>query len=60
MLAACRDHGKIPGIMAGDVATGQALLGQGFRAVAYSGDVWIYGQALRDGIAALRAAADQH
>ncbi|HEU0116125.1 MAG TPA: aldolase/citrate lyase family protein [Thermomicrobiales bacterium] len=57
VLAACRSHGKIAGIMAGDVETGRTLLAQGFRAVAYSGDVWIYGQALREGIAALRAAA---
>ncbi|HEX5498790.1 MAG TPA: aldolase/citrate lyase family protein [Thermomicrobiales bacterium] len=59
VLAACRDHAKIPGIMAGDVATGETLLAQGFRAVAYSGDVWIYGQALRQGIDALRTAADR-
>jgi 2-keto-3-deoxy-L-rhamnonate aldolase RhmA len=59
VLAACREHGKIPGIMAGDVATGETLLAQGFRAVAYSGDVWIYGQALRQGIAALRAAVER-
>jgi 2-keto-3-deoxy-L-rhamnonate aldolase RhmA len=56
VLAACREHGKIPGIMVGEVDTGRTLLGQGFRAVAYSGDVWIYGQALRQGIEALRAA----
>ena len=41
--------------MAGDVATGQALLRQGFRALAYSGDLWIYQQALRQGLDTLRA-----
>jgi 2-keto-3-deoxy-L-rhamnonate aldolase RhmA len=59
VLAACRGNDKIPGIMAGDVDAGRTVLEQGFRAVAYSGDVWIYGQALRQGIDALRAAARQ-
>jgi 2-keto-3-deoxy-L-rhamnonate aldolase RhmA len=54
VLDACARHGKAPGIMCGDVATGQGQLAQGFRALAYSGDLWIYQNALRDGIAALR------
>ena len=54
VLEACRRHGKAPGIMAGDVATGQAQLEQGFRAMAYSGDLWLYQQALRQGLDALR------
>jgi 2-dehydro-3-deoxyglucarate aldolase/4-hydroxy-2-oxoheptanedioate aldolase len=54
VLAACEAHGKTAGIMAGDVATGQGLLKQGFRIMAYSGDLWILGQALRQGLAALR------
>lgn len=56
VLRACEAHGKTAGIMAGDVATGQAHLAQGFRALAYSGDLWIYQQALRAGLDALRAA----
>jgi 2-dehydro-3-deoxyglucarate aldolase/4-hydroxy-2-oxoheptanedioate aldolase len=55
VLEACAKHGKTAGIMCGDVATGQAQLAQGFRAVAYSGDLWIYQQALREGLNALRA-----
>ena len=55
MLEACNRHDKAGGMMAGDVATGQALLQQGFRALAYSGDLWIYQQALRQGLDALRA-----
>jgi 2-keto-3-deoxy-L-rhamnonate aldolase RhmA len=55
VLAACNRHGKAPGIMCGDVATGQAQLAQGFRAMAYSGDHWLYQQALRQGLDALRA-----
>jgi 2-dehydro-3-deoxyglucarate aldolase/4-hydroxy-2-oxoheptanedioate aldolase len=55
VLEACHRHGKTPGIMAGDVATGQAQLQQGFRVLAYSGDLWIYQTALRQGLDALRA-----
>jgi 2-keto-3-deoxy-L-rhamnonate aldolase RhmA len=54
VLDACRRHGKVPGFMAGDVAGGKALLEQGFRMIAYGGDLWLYQQALREGIAALR------
>ncbi|MBA2595937.1 MAG: aldolase [Chloroflexia bacterium] len=56
VLQACEAHDKTPGIMVGDVATGQGLLQQGFRAMAYSGDLWLYQQALREGLDALRAA----
>ena len=54
VLAACARHGKTAGIMCGDVATGQAQLAQGFRALAYSGDLWLYQQALRQGLDTLR------
>ena len=53
VLEACQRHGKTPGIMAGDAPAGQSLLGQGFRAIAFSGDLWIYGEALKTGIEAL-------
>jgi 2-keto-3-deoxy-L-rhamnonate aldolase RhmA len=57
VLAACRRHGKTPGFMAADVATGQALLAQGFRILSYGGDLWIYQAALQQGIAALQQAS---
>ena len=55
VVAACRAHGKAAGIMAGSVPDAQAALKQGFRIVAYSGDLWLYQQALRDGLAEIRA-----
>lgn len=55
VLAACEANGKTPGIMTGAVADGQAQLQQGFRAMAYSGDLWLYQLALRQGLDALRA-----
>ena len=56
VLAACGAHGKAPGIMVSTIEDGRRLLGQGFRAVAYGGDIWIYQQALREGLDALRVA----
>ena len=54
VLAACKKHGKTAGIMPTDVAGGKAVLDQGFRIVAYSGDLWIYQAALRRSLAELR------
>jgi len=59
VLAACHRHGKTPGIMATEVETAQALLRQGFRALAYSGDLWLYAQALQSGIDNLREGANE-
>jgi 2-dehydro-3-deoxyglucarate aldolase/4-hydroxy-2-oxoheptanedioate aldolase len=55
VLGACRRHDKVPGFMAGDVPGGKALLDQGFRMIAYGGDLWLYQQAVREGVAALKA-----
>jgi 2-dehydro-3-deoxyglucarate aldolase/4-hydroxy-2-oxoheptanedioate aldolase len=57
VLAACAKHGKAAGIMGGDVASSRQWLARGFRAVAYSGDLWIYGAALAEGVAELKRAA---
>ncbi len=57
VLAACRRHGKVPGIMAADPATATAAIADGFRAIAYGGDLWVYGNALRDGLTTVREQA---
>lgn len=57
VLDACRRHGKVPGFMASDVEGGRRLLEQGFRMLAYGGDLWLYQTALREGVAALQACA---
>jgi 2-dehydro-3-deoxyglucarate aldolase/4-hydroxy-2-oxoheptanedioate aldolase len=59
VLDACRKHGKTPAFMATDVANGRQVLDQGFRMIAYSGDIWVYQAALRDGVAALKQHATQ-
>lgn len=54
VLDACHRHGKTPGIMAADIETARGHLAAGFRAIAYNGDLWIYGAALREGLVAIR------
>ena len=56
VLEAAERHGKAAGFMAMDPADARDLIAQGFRAIAYSGDLWIYGQALREGLDSIRAA----
>lgn len=61
VIAACRKHDKTPGFMAGDTVGGKRLLDQGFRMLAYGGDLWLYQTAVREGVAALKqhAGSDQ-
>jgi 2-dehydro-3-deoxyglucarate aldolase/4-hydroxy-2-oxoheptanedioate aldolase len=54
VVAACKKHGPAPAFMASDIAGGKSLLAQGFRMLAYGGDLWLYQQVLREGIEALR------
>jgi 2-keto-3-deoxy-L-rhamnonate aldolase RhmA len=53
VLQACKKHRKIPGFMASDIADGKKLLDQGFRMLAYGGDLWLYQAAVREGVSAL-------
>jgi 2-dehydro-3-deoxyglucarate aldolase/4-hydroxy-2-oxoheptanedioate aldolase len=55
IVAACRAHGKALGYLALGVDDGRELLARGARMVAYGGDLWLYQQTLRQGIAALRS-----
>ena len=52
---ACKKHKKSFGRLVPDVSTGAALFRQGFDFICYSGDVWIFQAALKDGIDQLRA-----
>jgi len=60
VIAACNAQGKAAGIMAGSVADAELALKQGFRAIAYSGDLWLYQLALREGLTAIRAHAGKN
>lgn len=54
VVKVCKQHNKIPGYMVSDVAGAKMMLEQGFRILAYSGDIWLYQAALSQGIAAFR------
>jgi 2-dehydro-3-deoxyglucarate aldolase/4-hydroxy-2-oxoheptanedioate aldolase len=61
VLDAAKRRGKTAAFMTPDADQGRALLAQGFRMLAYSGDIWIYQRALGAGLAALRATqSDRH
>ena len=55
VIATARAHGKAAGCVVGDVEQGRAWLGRGFRMIIYSGDIWLFGNALKDGVDGLRA-----
>ena len=55
LLEVSQRTGKPLGIMAGTVDDGLWALERGFRAVAYGGDLWLYHEALRGGLAQLAA-----
>lgn len=54
VVEVCRRYGKAPGYMASSVEEGRQLKARGFRCFAYGGDLWIYQQALRKGLADIR------
>ncbi len=56
LLDVSRRTGKALGVMAGTVEDGLWAIARGFRAVAYGGDLWLYQEALRGGLAQLDAA----
>ncbi len=54
-----RRHGKAAGFMVTSPKDAELVLSKGYRAIAYSGDLWIYQQALGEGIAAVRGLAER-
>lgn len=52
---AARSHGKHAGFMAGSRDEAAMLVERGFSILAYGGDLWVYQDALRDGIREVRA-----
>jgi len=51
---ACRRHNKIGGFMSSGADNAKWLIEQGFRMQAFGGDLWIYQQALADGLREVR------
>jgi 2-dehydro-3-deoxyglucarate aldolase/4-hydroxy-2-oxoheptanedioate aldolase len=54
IAGACQTYDKALGYLALSVEEGRNMLARGFRMMAYGGDLWLYQQALGQGIAALR------
>ena len=48
-------HGKRLGRMVADVGSGVALAAEGWDMIAYHGDVWLYQQAIRQGLDGIRS-----
>lgn len=57
ILAACAKHDKPAGILVANAQDGELALERGFRALAYSADLWLYQDALAAGVAALAKAS---
>jgi 2-dehydro-3-deoxyglucarate aldolase/4-hydroxy-2-oxoheptanedioate aldolase len=55
VLDACRRHGKAAVLSSGDVATLRRGPADGYNMLVYLADIWIYQQALRQGLAACRS-----
>jgi 2-dehydro-3-deoxyglucarate aldolase/4-hydroxy-2-oxoheptanedioate aldolase len=56
VVAATNQHGKAAGYLVSDVREAQLRLDQGFRCLAYQADLWLYQNALREGLEKVRAA----
>ena len=56
LVEACRRHGKAPGFLLTDTASGRAWIARGFRCVGYGTDIGLMQSALAAGIAGMREA----
>ncbi|HVC33227.1 MAG TPA: aldolase/citrate lyase family protein [Chloroflexota bacterium] len=54
VIDACQRHARAPGFMVSSAEQGRASIAQGFRLLAFWGDLWIYRHALREGIEQIR------
>jgi 2-keto-3-deoxy-L-rhamnonate aldolase RhmA len=57
ILKACKKHKKAAGILVANTQDGELAIKRGFRAIAYSADLWLYQDGLAAGIAALAKAS---
>ena len=55
VVDACQRHNKTAGYLVNNIEEGAERLRQGFRCLAYGGDLWLYRRALREGIEGLQA-----
>lgn len=55
VVAAANAHGKVAGFMPMNVEEAKLRISQGFRCLAYGGDLWLYKKTLADGLKEIRA-----
>ncbi|MDA1049415.1 MAG: aldolase/citrate lyase family protein [Planctomycetota bacterium] len=55
VIAAANAHGKVAGFMPLSVEESRLRINQGFRCLAYGGDLWLYQKTLADGLKEIRA-----
>ena len=58
VVDSCNRHGKVAGFMPLSIAEGKQFMNQGFRMLAYGGDLWLYLATLKQGIGELKAHKD--
>ena len=51
---ACQRHGKTAGCLVANPDWGRAWMAAGYRMVAYLGDIWLFANALKAGLDAMR------
>jgi 2-keto-3-deoxy-L-rhamnonate aldolase RhmA len=54
VVASAEAHGKAAAFAPTSVEQGKQMMKRGFRCICYSGDLWIYGEALADALARLK------
>lgn len=54
VIAACRAHNKVGAFMTTTPEFGEWVVSKGFKMLAWSGDIWVYQAALRNGMNSLR------
>lgn len=57
VVACCRKYGLAAGIQPGNLTQAQEWMAMGFNAISYSGDFFVYGEAMKQGVAGVRALA---
>jgi 2-dehydro-3-deoxyglucarate aldolase/4-hydroxy-2-oxoheptanedioate aldolase len=57
IATAAQQKGKAAGFMAASAEEAASMLEKGYRCLAYWGDIWIYGQALKAGLESVRKVA---
>jgi 2-dehydro-3-deoxyglucarate aldolase/4-hydroxy-2-oxoheptanedioate aldolase len=55
VIAACRKYNKFPCYMALSLPEAEARLRDGFKCLAYGGDLWLYQSALQSGLESIRS-----